>query len=416
MNDTLHLAVRPAHACRLFFGNIFRRGRGMGNAPQLLAFLLALALFEVLFLAADAVAAPVRVVYGFDREFAPFTYEKPGGEPTGFEIDLVNAIFNGSDATLVFRPLQWERVPLELSSGAITVTTSMVRTEQRSKLYLFSEQPTFPLQIRFFTKIYNRFPSASLLRGQMVSVEKGTYQHRLLEEFAGVNIKTFSNRVDGLRALYNEEVVAYCAPVQNTYFYIGKLNYGAITTVGTPLGMTEMRIAVNRDRGDIKKMVDDGLERVISSGEYDRLYRKWFVRELSDQEWDIMLAAAAKAAIPAYTPYGGNGQGAAVLAATGNVYSAASLENADFSLTLSALRAAVAKAVSEGEFELRAAVLVDQQGNIKPLAPEDLQTLYEFGRGILVLSEPEKGRYETSMLSRLLPTPVIRPSAVVKVE
>ena len=393
-----------------------RRAFRPGLFSRAVLLLLAMAVAGVCLLPAQGVAAPVRVVYGFDREFAPFTYEEPGGKPVGFEIELIDAIFNDTDVVISHRPLQWERVPLELSSGTITITTSMVRTEQRSKLFLFSEKPTFPLQIRLFTKTYNRFPSAALLRGQMVSVEKGSYQHRLLEEFGGINIKTFPNRADGLRALYNDEVVAYCAPVQNTYYYINKLNYGAITTVGTPLGITEMRIAINRDRGDIKRMVDEGMERIMASGEYDRLYRKWFVRELSDQERDIMLKAATLGAVPAYAPYGQKGQGAAVLTATGKVYSACTVENADLSLTQSALRGAVSRAVSEGEFELRAAVVVDQQGNIQPVAPEELQVLYEFGPGILILAEPEKGRFETSMVAQLLANPITRETGMVKVE
>ena len=416
MHHTIRRLEPKTDAQRLRAETGPRRAFHSGLFSRAVLLLLALAVAGVCLLPAQGAAAPVRVVYGFDREFAPFTYEEPGGKPVGFEIELIDAIFNDTEAVLLHRPLQWDRVPLELSSGVITITTSMVRTDQRSKLFLFSEKATFPLQIRLFTKLYNRFPSAALLRGQMVSVEKGSYQHRLLEEFGGINIKTFPNRTDGLRALYNDEVVAYCAPVQNTYYYINKLNYGAITTVGTPLGITEMRIAINRDRGDIKRMVDEGLERVVSSGEYDRLYRKWFERELSDQERDIILKAAMLGAVPAYAPYGQKGQGAAVLTATGKVYSACTVENADLSLTQSALRGAVSRAVSEGEFELRAVVVVDQQGNIQPVAPEELQVLYEFGRGILILAEPEKGRFETSMVAQLLSTPILRETGVVKVE
>ena len=416
MHHTIRRLEPKTDAQRLRAETGPRRAFHSGLFSRAVLLLLALAVAGVCLLPAQGAAAPVRVVYGFDREFAPFTYEEPGGKPVGFEIELIDAIFNDTEAVLLHRPLQWDRVPLELSSGVITITTSMVRTDQRSKLFLFSEKATFPLQIRLFTKLYNRFPSAALLRGQMVSVEKGSYQHRLLEEFGGINIKTFPNRTDGLRALYNDEVVAYCGPVQNTYYYINKLNYGAITTVGTPLGITEMRIAINRDRGDIKRMVDEGLERVVSSGEYDRLYRKWFVRELSDQERDIILKAAMLGAVPAYAPYGQKGQGAAVLTATGKVYSACTVENADLSLPQSALRGAVSRAVSEGEFELRAVVVVDQQGNIQPVAPEELQVLYEFGRGILILAEPEKGRFETSMVAQLLSNPIIRETGVVKVE
>jgi cytidine deaminase len=357
------------------------------------------------------------VVYGFDREFPPFTFEEAGGEPTGFEVELVRAVFSATGrATLVFRPLQWDLIPLELSSGTITITSGMVRTEQRAKLFLFSEKPTFSLQIRVFTKIYNRYPSIALLRGQPVAVEQGTYQHRLLDEFGGINVKPYKGRVDGLRALYNDEVPAFCGPLQNTYYYINKLNYGAITSVGTPLGITEMRIAVNRERGDVKSMVDKGMAAVLANGEYERLYRKWFVRDLSPEEQAVMLQAAVNAAVPAYVPYGNKGQGAAVLTATGKIYTACTVENADLAVSISALTGAISRAVSDGEFELRAALVVTPEGRAIPPAPQELQQLYEFGRGILVLMEPTPGTYSMSMLSEILPDPVVRPTPAVRLE
>lgn len=386
------------------------------HPAALLALFLLSALGASLFGDRAEAAEPIRVVYGFDREFPPFTYEDPGGIETGFEIELVKAIFHGTNAKLFFRPLQWERVALELSAGTITLTTGMVRTEQRKKLYLFSEQPTFPLQIRLFTKIYNRFPSAALLRGQMVAVEKGSYQHRLLEEFSGFNIKPYPGKIDGLRALYRDEVNAYCAPVQNTYYYINKLDYGAITTVGTPLGITEIRVAVNRDRGDVLRLVNEGLAKVIASGEYNRIYRKWFVREINEQERAVMLETAAKAVYPAYAPYGKKGEGAAVLTATGKVYSSCTVENADLALSLSALRSAVSRAIADGEFELRAAVIVDAQGNVQSPSPGDLQVLYEFGQGVLVMRTKEQGGYATDMVADLLPDPVTRDIGLVREE
>ena len=355
-----------------------------------------------------AQSLPLRITYGFDREFPPFTYENPGGQPTGFEVELIQAIFHGTEVTLAYRPLQWDRIPLELSAGTITLTTGMVQTEQRSQLYLFSERPTFPLQIKVFTKAFNRFPSVAMLRGQPVAVEQGTYQHRLLEHFGGMNIRTFPGRVDGLRALHRGEVVAYCAPVQNTYFYINRLNFGAITTIGTPLGITEMRVAINRGRGDIQRIVNEGMVRVHASGEYNRLVRRWFVRELSSDEEGIMIAAAMQAAIPAYAPYAKQYQGAVVLTATGRIFGACMVENADPDQFISALRGAVSRAVSEGEFEFRAAVIVDHVGNIIAPSEGELQVLFEFGAWALVMLPKEGGGIETKMVAELLPNPMIR--------
>ena len=409
-----HNTLSPLTALALW-ARLYRT-LGLTVCLSLTLALSAFPLFRPVVAEAAPPKAPIRVIYGFDREFPPFTFEEAGGVATGFEIDLVKAIFAETEATLAFRPLQWDLVPLELSQGTITLTTGMVRTEQRSKLYLFSDKPTFPLQIRLFTKIYNRFPTANLLRGQPVSVEQGTYQHRLLDEFGGINIKLYKGRTDALRALYNDEVAAYCGPLQNTYYYINKLNYGAITTVGTPLGITEMRIAINRDRGDIQRMVDQGLARIIANGEYNRLYRKWFVRDLSAQDQTVMVQSATSAAIPAYVPYAAQGQGAAVLTATGKVYTACTVENADLPLTVSALSGALSRAISDGEFELRAAVIVTPDGQVVPPSPQELQLLYEFGRGIQVLMETSPGTYSTSTLMELLPEPVVRDTGTIKLE
>ncbi|MDR3176508.1 MAG: transporter substrate-binding domain-containing protein [Desulfovibrio sp.] len=355
-----------------------------------------------------ATAEPLRVVYGFDREFPPFTYEEPGGKAAGFEIELVDAVFHEADVKIFHRPMLWERVGIELANGEINLTTGMVRTEQRSRLYLFSEAATFRLPIRMFTKTYNRYPDISRLRGQTVGVEQASYPAVLLEQYGGFNIKLFRNRGEAIRALYNDEVQAYCGPVPNTYYLINTRNYGGITSMGAPLGVAELRAAFSRERGDVRSAFDEGLKKVIDSGEYDRLYRKWFVREIGDQEGDVMLESARRASIAAYAPYGGKGAGAAVLTATGKVYSACTMENADLSLTVSALRAAVAAAVAAGEYELRAAVLVDQKGAFMQPAPEDLQTLGEFGRGVLLVLGRENGRYAAKMTAEILPGLMLR--------
>lgn len=356
--------------------------------------------------AAALVREPIRVIYGFDREFPPFSFEEAGGKETGFEVELLEAIFSGR-ANLMPRPLQWDMVPLELSAGTITVTSGMVKTDQRSKLYGFSNRATLPLQIRIFTKVYNRYPNISFLRGQTVSVEQGSYAHRLLENYGGINIKTFPDKIAPLRALYNDEVSAYCGTVQTAYYYINKLNYTGITTLGSPLGITEMRFAVNRDRGDILNMLNEGFDEVVQNGEYDRLYRKWFVTDLSLEEQEAMLKAANEAVLAAYAPYGREGRGAAVLTATGKIYSACTVENADARLAVSAVIAAASQAVAAGELELRGAVCVDARGAIITPGPEECQFLYEFGRGVLALVENEPGKRRTLMMSDMLASPVI---------
>ncbi len=195
-----------------------------------------------------------------------------------------------------------------------------------------------------------------------------------------------------------------------------KLNYTGITTLGTPLGMVEMRIAVNRDRGDVLRLVNEGLAEVIKNGEYDRIYRKWFVSDPGAAEQEQLLKAAKAALLTAYVPYGKKGLGAAVLTATGKVYGGASVENADSRLSVSAMRAAVTQAVGAGDLELRSAVQVDAGGAIVAPDKADCQFLYEFGRGTVVLTEAQKGRRSLPMVSDLLPDPVVVKMPVLNLE
>ena len=349
-----------------------------------------------------AAARPTRVVYGFDREFPPFSFEDPGGKPVGFEVEVVEAIFGGS-TTLVPRPLQWNIIPVELASGVITITSGMVKTEERSKTFAFSELPTFSLQIRLFTKIYNRYPNATFLRGQRVSVEQGSYQHRLLQNFGGINIKAFTDKVSPIKALFNDEVEGYSGPVQTTYYYMSKLGYTGITTMGTPLGITELRIAVNRERGDILRMVNQGLRNIVENGEYDRIYRKWFVRELTATETQKLVETAKEATLSAYTPYSRKTHGAAVLTATGNVYKGSSVENRDSRLGVSAMTVALATAIGAGDIEIIGAVCVDAEGKTVETTPEERDRLIEFGRGILVFNTTEAGQLVGKMVGEGLP-------------
>lgn len=92
----------------------------------------------------------------------------------------------------------------------------------------------------------------------------------------------------------------------------------------------------------------------------------------------------------AYSCYSNYNVGAALLSADGQVFTGANIENAVFSLTICAERAAVASAVSHGQQEFEAIAVVTKDGGTP--CGSCRQVLAEFSQDILVIIADEKGK------------------------
>ena len=70
------------------------------------------------------------------------------------------------------------------------------------------------------------------------------------------------------------------------------------------------------------------------------------------------------------------------------------------------MQSALAHCVSENGLELRAVVMLNQEGQVILPTQADLHSLLEFGRGILVLVPNSQGALVSKMLPELLPNPI----------
>jgi len=115
-----------------------------------------------------------------------------------------------------------------------------------------------------------------------------------------------------------------------------------------------------------------------------------------------LVQAAIQARQAAYAPYSDYAVGAALLTASGNIYTGVNVENAAYPLAMCAERVAVFKAVSEGEKEFKALAVATVNAGTPCGACR--QVLSEFGMDILVLVADLKGNIiQESEVAKLLP-------------
>lgn len=123
---------------------------------------------------------------------------------------------------------------------------------------------------------------------------------------------------------------------------------------------------------------------------------------LTEEERSILLAAAEEAREKAYAPYSHFAVGAAVLTKDGEVYQGCNIENASYSLTICAERAAIFQAVSQGKKDFKALAVC--AATDQPVSPCGAcrQVLAEFKVPVIMMANRD-GNYRLAALKNLLP-------------
>jgi cytidine deaminase len=122
---------------------------------------------------------------------------------------------------------------------------------------------------------------------------------------------------------------------------------------------------------------------------------------------DGLVGEARRALRRAHAPYSRFRVGAALLGQSGRVYVGVNVENASYGLTICAERAAVARAVADGERRFARLAIASSSG--RPTVPCGAcrQVLAEFAPNLPIVLAARGGARRTS-LARLFPKPFRR--------
>jgi glutamine transport system substrate-binding protein len=342
-------------------------------------------------------ATTVRFV--FDKDYGPFTYEE-NGSVQGFELDLLRLIGKMEGFSVTPQPMIWADAQLSFQKGDADVIGGFIKTEERQKLFNFTESPHGTWDIMTFVREDSGIKSAAMLKGRKVAAQKGSVSYRIVKNLTGVQVLAYDYEQECLQALLRGDADAFVCGSSSTWFRIRRQNISGIRTLATPWEMQSLYFGV-RDQ-ELKKSIDRGMERIKQDRRYDQLYRRWFVREINESEISLLVNASIEASLNAYTPYSGFAVGAAVLTDSGRIYSGCNIENALYGYSTSALKVAIFKAISEGDRNIRAVANVLPDGKAVAPAGDERQILFEFDRGILVILG-ETGNCETKMVSEIFP-------------
>ena len=222
-----------------------------------------------------------------NAEFKPFLFMDENGNLAGFDVDLMNALSAAGNFEVGYENRAFEGMLDALAAGEYDAAISAITINDTRRQIVDFTAPYFqPGQapVSFFSSgqgLGVRTDESaitgkeSLTSGVIVGVKSGTTGDDYVSTLEGVTVVRFDEASQALDALVDGAVDAVVVDIAVITDYI-KQSQGAVKLAGGLVTEEEYGIAVNKERADVREMLDAALAQIRADGTYDQIFAKWF--------------------------------------------------------------------------------------------------------------------------------------------
>lgn len=215
---------------------------------------------------------------GTNADFAPFEFQDVGGkEYQGFDMDLIRAVAKEMGCKAEIQNINFDGLIPALEADNLDVIISgMTINDERKKKVDFSD-PYYKSGLSIIVKKDNTtIHKFADLQGKKVAVQIGTTSAMEVKKIEGVEVKEFNSSADTFLELKagGVDAVVNDRPVND--YYIVKSGVTDVRRLDELLTSEDYGIAFSKKKAGMKKEIDAALKRLHESGEYDKIFKKWF--------------------------------------------------------------------------------------------------------------------------------------------
>jgi len=215
------------------------------------------------------------IVVGGEDGYAPYETLDASGEPVGFNIDLMRAIGRATGNEVRFRLGNWEEMRAALQAGEVDMLAMFV-SDRRKQAVDFA-RPHLIVNHRIFipagAETIDRIEGLS---NRSVIVQEDAWSHEFLQQSdMSLDLTLVDNDSAGLRLLAKGEHDAALLTEHRSRHTLRTENLANLAVSGPPVLPVEYALAVRQGEEQLLKTINAGLEKVMASGEFDRIYERW---------------------------------------------------------------------------------------------------------------------------------------------
>ena len=211
-----------------------------------------------------------------NSDFSPYEFINDKNEPDGYNVEMARAIARQLGLKVHIELGQWSDVRRELETGKIDALTGVLYSKERDEVFDFSI-PHVVISYAVFVRKDSVIQNPMDLKGKEVIVVKDVYAHDWLSQNDFTpHVVTVARPEEALQLLSQGRHDCAVLARLHGLDLLRSLNIDNLKTIGPPVLTQKMGFAVKAGNADLLAKINEGLYLVQASGEYDRIYRKWF--------------------------------------------------------------------------------------------------------------------------------------------
>ena len=237
----------------------------------------------------DKVKSSGTIGVAYREASIPFSYLDDKAQPTGFGWEICAKVVDEVKKATARPDLKVQtqavtsanRIPL-LQNGTIDIECgSTTNNSERQKQVAFATN-YFYTGTRFLVKAGAPVKALADLRGQVVVSTTGTTNFRVMrnlneEKKLGIELLGAKDHAESALLVQSGRALAFAMDDILLYgLKAGAANPAELAVVGEAIQVEPYAIMLRKDDPAFKKLVDDTLAGLVKSGDFERLYKKWF--------------------------------------------------------------------------------------------------------------------------------------------
>jgi ABC-type amino acid transport substrate-binding protein len=253
------------------------------------------------------VADANKITVSYREASVPFSYLIGSKTAIGFSVELVDAIVDDvrkktkkPNLEVAYMAVTSQnRIPLMVNGTIDLECGSTTNNSTRAKDVTFSTN-IFYTGTRLLTKKDSGIKNYADLAGKTVASTTGTTNAQVIRKYSAdkkldMQLVLGKDHDDSLLLVENDRAKAFAMDDILLFgLRANSKNPAALEVVGDSLQVEPYACFMRKDDPEFKKLVDGALARLMKTGEFNRLYTKWFMSPIPPKGVNLNLPMSAE--------------------------------------------------------------------------------------------------------------------------